>query len=114
MSSNVVFVELEEFKRDIKKLLKKYPSLDDDLRLRKAVLEVMPAGPTNHTARISDLGVSSKIYKTRLMCRSVKRGDAFRLIYCHDDAESKVTLIELYFKGDKPTEDRKRISRYFR
>lgn len=109
----MIFAELDEFNKDLKKHIRKYRSLEQDIAVRKTVLGEDPIGPTNHTNQISGLKINSKIYKTRLMCRSIKRSDNFRLIYCHSEEESKITFIELYFKGDKEMEDRERIFRYF-
>jgi len=36
------FEELAEFKRDLKKLLKKYRTLNDDLHVVKTILKVIP------------------------------------------------------------------------
>lgn len=109
----MIFAELDEFNKDLKKLMRKYRSLEQDIEVRKAVLDQDPTGPTNHTNQISGLKIKSKIYKTRLMCRSIKKSDNIRLIYCHNEEESKITFIEVYFKGDKEMEDRERIFRYF-
>lgn len=38
----MTFEELAEFKKDLKNLLKKYRTLNDDLEVVKKVLEVMP------------------------------------------------------------------------
>lgn len=50
----MTFEELDEFKRDLKKLLKKYRTLRDDLEIVKKVLEVMPDERPPFSFRISD------------------------------------------------------------
>lgn len=56
------------------------------------------------------------IYKARkFACKSIKGSAAnsgIRVIYEYAAEESKVVFIEIYFKGDKENEDRKRIRRY--
>jgi mRNA-degrading endonuclease RelE of RelBE toxin-antitoxin system len=105
------FENIDEFEKDCKKLFKKYQSLPEDLALIRKVLSVFPLGRGN-TDQISGLRMQSKIFKTRLMCRSV-RSKTFRLIYCYCEQEQKITFIELYFKGDKENEDRNRILKNF-
>ena len=107
------FTELDEFKKDLKKLARKYPSLEKDIEVRRIVLIKFPIGPSNHTTQIPELKIKSRIYKTRLMCRSLKKSDALRLIYCYSEEEQRITFIEVYFKGHKESENRDRISQYF-
>ncbi|MBU6339654.1 MAG: hypothetical protein KGQ36_06790 [Rickettsiales bacterium] len=110
---NIKFSELPEFQKDFKKLLKKYPSLERDLELRKAVLVEFPKGRSEiDVAQIPGLKIKSKIYKARLFCNSLKR-HSLRLIYCYDEENSLIKMIEIYFKGEQVLEDRDRILRNF-
>lgn len=106
------FAEVPEFSKDFKKLYKKYKSLPNDLELRKKVLTLFPLGRGNDVDQISGLKIKSKIYKTRLMCRTLRR-ESLRLIYCYEDQLEKITLIEVYFKGSRVIENRERIFKYF-
>ncbi len=106
------FAEVPEFSKDFKKLYKKYKSLQDDLELRKKVLALFPAGRGNDVDQIPGLKIKSKIYKARLMCRALKR-ESLRLIYCYEEEAQKITLIEMYFKGNQTVESRDRIFKYF-
>jgi mRNA-degrading endonuclease RelE of RelBE toxin-antitoxin system len=109
----ITFKELPEFQKDFKKLAKKYPSLADDLELRKSVLELFPTGRGFDVDQIPSLKINSKIYKSRLNCKSLKR-DSLRLIYCYDENFNLITFIELYFKGEQQLESRDRIMKNFR
>ncbi len=112
--------ELPEFRKDLKNLKKKYRTLDDDLDIFITVqlnayhnLNQDVAGITE----ISDLGFqNTKIYKaTRFACRSLKgsgSNSGIRVIYCHT-SENKIELIEMYYKGDKESEDRNRIYSHY-
>lgn len=51
------------------------------------------------------------ILKTRISCASLHR-DAVRLVYAYLPAKMRIDLIEIYFKGDKESEDRERIKEY--
>lgn len=51
----MTFDELAEFKKDLKNLLKKYRTLNDDLDVVKKVLEVMPDERPPFSFRIDNL-----------------------------------------------------------
>jgi hypothetical protein len=36
-----------------------------------------------------------------------------RVIYAYFEKQDKIELVEIYFKGDKETEDKKRILRHY-
>lgn len=59
-----------------------------------------------------------QIYKAKkFACRSLKgKGvrSGIRVIYAYFEDEDKVDLIEIYYKGDKKHEDKKRILQYCR
>lgn len=110
---------VSEFKRDLKKLRRKYRHLEEDFERVKKVLRSRPAH-SNFVVRIENLGsdVKTPIYKLTkfrsldLRGKGVKSG--FRIIYAYECAENKITLIEIYHKNKKENEDRDRIFRYFR
>jgi mRNA-degrading endonuclease RelE of RelBE toxin-antitoxin system len=114
----MIFDELAEFKKDLKNLLKKYRTLNDDLAVVKRVLEVMPDERPPFSFRIENLGVESCIIKVKkIACKALKgRGvnSGLRLIYAYFPEEGKITFIELYHKNDKENEDRKRITDNFK
>lgn len=67
--------------------------------------------------RISDLGINSpKIYKAKkFACKALKgKGvqSGIRVIYAYDEDKDRVEFIEVYYKGDKASEDRARILKY--
>jgi len=52
----------------------------------------------------------------KFACRSLKgRGvqSGIRIIYAYFQEKDKIELIEIYYKGDKESEDRQRIFRYY-
>ena len=111
--------ESAEFLKDLKKLLKKFPSLTEDLETFKNT-----ALKAFHKLRQENLGIvqipnlgfeNPKVYKvTKFACKSLKgRGAAsgIRIVYaCYTDPE-RILFIEIYFKADQENEDRERISR---
>jgi hypothetical protein len=112
---------LPEFDKDMRKLLRRFKTLEDDLRVFiKNELNLY------HKMRIDNKGVfqvpglkieSPKIYKAKkFACRSLKgKGvqSGIRVIYAYFENQDKIELIEIYYKGDKENEDRERISKYY-
>jgi hypothetical protein len=108
---------LPEFERDLKRLLKRFGTLEEDLATLLAAqvalyhkLEVDNKG----IFRIPGLPFSDPgLYKVKkFACKALKgRGanSGLRLIYAFFRKEDRVELVEIYFKGDKENEDRARI-----
>ena len=113
----MTFDELVEFNKDLKNLLKKYRTLNEDLEVVKKVLEVTPQERPPFSFRIDNLGLETCVIKVKkIACKALKgRGvnTGLRLIYAHFEAEQKITFIELYHKNDKENEDKQRILNNF-
>jgi mRNA-degrading endonuclease RelE of RelBE toxin-antitoxin system len=114
------FSRLSEFDHDLKKLLKDYRSLENDLTnfsdaLRAKLPDTLPG-----VVRISNLGtdVIDPVFKVRkFRCQSLKgRGSnsGLRLIYAYDPTTDSIMFIEIYFKGKQEIENRERILRYMK
>jgi mRNA-degrading endonuclease RelE of RelBE toxin-antitoxin system len=114
----MIFDELEEYKKDLKQLLKKHRTLIDDLEVVKKVLAVNPDERPPFSFQINELGLETCVIKVKkIACRALKgRGvnSGFRLIYAWFEAEQRIVLVELYHKNDKENEDRGRIIKYFK
>ncbi|MCH8903281.1 MAG: hypothetical protein IIA45_05140 [Bacteroidetes bacterium] len=114
----MTFDELKEFNKDLKKLLKKYRSLEDDLETIKKVLKVEPNERPPFSFRIDGLGIETCVIKIKkIACKSLKgRGvnTGLRLVYAYFEDEEKIVFIELYHKNNKENEDRDRILRNFK
>ena len=114
-------VRLPEFEKDCKRLLKRYRTLEADLEtfLRVALVDYHKNGIDNNgIVRISGLGFEEpKVYKARkFACRAMKGKGAhsgIRVIYAYLEEKDEIELIEMYYKGDKENEDRKRIERSY-
>ena len=114
----MIFDELDEFKKDLKKLLRKYRSLNDDLEVVKKVLKVEPNERPPFSYRIDGLGIGTCVIKVKkIACKSLKgRGvnSGLRLIYAYFEIEQRVVFVELYHKNNKENEDRERILNNFK
>jgi hypothetical protein len=110
--------ELEEYKKDLKQLLKKYRTLSNDIETVKKVLIIEPDERPPFSFRISDLGITTCVIKVKkIACRALKgRGvnSGLRLIYAHFEEEERIVMIELYHKSDKEIDDKRRIKKYFK
>lgn len=98
------------FDKEYKKLSKKYLSLDNDIKIFKETLEFFPTGQSNNSQIVHD-GGDTKIVKSRLFCRYLK-GSTLRIVYAFHKLENKICFIEIYFKGNKESEDQSRIKDY--
>ena len=112
------FDEIADFRKDLKKLLKRYRSLHDDLSVIRKTLGVEPDADPPFSFRIEGLRIKTCIIKVRKMsCKSLKnRGvnSGLRLIYAYFKEDPRIVFIEIYHKNDKPLEDRARIVKYFK
>jgi len=117
--SEVVY--LPEFGRDLKRLLKRFRTIEDDLDTfidTELYLFHKLGIDNNGIFRITDLSVDyPEIYKAKkFACRSLKgKGvhSGIRVIYAYLKGADKIELVELYFKGDKENEDRERIKKLY-
>ena len=106
------FDELPEFQKEYKRLARKYRSLSEDLKEFRKVVSVIPLGNSKHFAVIEQNDVL-RIVKARLFCRYLK-GSSLRVIYSYSERAQRIEFIEIYYKGDKENEDRKRIQQYLK
>ena len=109
------------FSKDLKKLLKKYRSLEEDLgNFIKAQLFAY------HKLQVDNYGVfpinnlafeSPQVYKAKkFACKALKGKGAksgIRVIYAYIPEKDEVYFIEIYSKSDKENEDRLRIKELF-
>ena len=108
---------LAEFEKDLKKLLKRFRTLEEDLKVfveKQLNLYHKLKIDNRGVYAIPNLGISyPKIYKAKkFACKSLKgKGAAsgIRVIYAYYEKEDIVEFIEIYYKGDKANEDRQRI-----
>lgn len=117
------YSETSEFARDFKKLLKKFPSLAEDLAIVKQYdIELFHCQKFDKHGifKIENIGNSEDLQFFKIKkfaCRALKgRGSksGIRVIYAFHCENCKVDFIEIYFKGEKENEDRERIKEYLK
>jgi mRNA-degrading endonuclease RelE of RelBE toxin-antitoxin system len=114
-------IQCPEFKKDIKKLSKRFRSLPEDLAtfIRFQLNSYHNLGIDNGGIfRIPGLPfIIPSVYKAKkFACKALKgRGaqSGIRIIYAHFESENRIDLIEIYFKGDKENENKERIARMY-
>ncbi len=118
MKIKVQVETLSEFQKDLKRLIKKYRTLNDDLEEVKTILKVKPDERPPFSFRIDNLGINTCVIKVKkIACKALKGNgvnSGLRLIYAWFEVEERIVFIELYHKNDKEAEDMERILANFR
>jgi mRNA-degrading endonuclease RelE of RelBE toxin-antitoxin system len=117
---DLTYESTPEFEKQLKRLLKKYPSLREDLKTVKiAVVELLHVKKLDNKHSVKIPGYENphcEIYKIRKMaCKALKgRGNrsGLRVLYAYHANENRVVFIEIYFKADQPNESRELIKKY--
>lgn len=110
----ILFNETPSFEKDFKRLLKKYPSLEDDLMRFKKALETDGENLTGLVRIPLGSRISAPFFKARkFRCKSLNSGamSGIRVILCwqRQSTEVKVTFIEIYYKGQQENHDESKI-----
>ena len=108
------------FQCELAKLAKKFRTLPEDLKVaeKNAILLMHVNKIDNKSVALLTASEDQKIkiYKLRkFACRSLKdRGvkSGIRVIYACHEMDKKIVYLEIYFKGKKENEDRRRIQEY--
>lgn len=116
-------IEHPGFRRDLKRLLKKYPSLRDDLKVLEKMLLLAHQDQTVQPKslgffRISGLGfkIDGVYIAKKFACRSLKGSGArsgIRVVYRFNIATGVIEYIEMFHKKEKPMVDKDRIKKLY-
>ena len=111
---------VEEIKKDLKKLKKKFNTIDKDLERFEKVLLVSPRISGAVPISSKTTGVKTKpevdVYKAkRFRCVVLNKGSdsGMRVIYGFWSCFNKITIEEIYYKGQKSECDLDRLKYYF-
>jgi hypothetical protein len=116
----ITYKQTREFEQDLKRLLKKFPSLIEDIKTAKSfTIELFHLQKLNKQDIFLIPNFCSdelKICKIKkFACKALKgRGvkSGIRIIYAYYVLTRTVDFIEIYFKGEKEIEDKGRIKQY--
>ena len=118
--SPITYKNTSGFDKDLKRLLKKFRTLEEDIEVaKKNTVELF------HLKNIDNNSVEPipnfctdelKICKIKkFACKALKgRGvqSGIRIIYAYYTLTNIIDFIEMYFKGESENEDKKRIKQY--
>ena len=113
----IKYIESEPFKKDFKKLLKRFKTLQEDLETaKKAAIELFHVNKIDNQSVFQLTGFDHptiEFYKIKkFACKALKgRGaqSGIRVIYAFNPGKMMVEFIEIYFKADKESEDKERV-----
>lgn len=116
------YLQTDSFVRDFKRLIKRYPSLEEDLEIAKRnAIELFHIHKVNNQSVFPITGICTsevQICKVRkFACKSLKgKGvrSGIRIIYAFHLDSLKVCFIEIYYKGDQTNENRDKIQTYLK
>lgn len=108
---------LPEFEKDFKTLQKRFRTLNDDFeRFKQYSLETYFEQKIETTSFVKIEGQCGEAYTSykvrKFACRSLKgKGNqsGIRIIFIWEEKTRTITFVEMYFKGDKPLEDKERL-----
>jgi hypothetical protein len=120
----MVFEQIKRFppfQKDLKKLLKRFHTLEDDLKIFISTqLKLFHKIKKDNDGIKQITGLEKEypgVFKAKkFACKSLKGKGAksgIRIIYAYFEQEDTIEFIEIYFKGDKENEDKERIKKYF-
>ena len=110
---------VDGFHASFKKLMKKYPSLQQDFDIFLKALKIKPKGYPPNIVRVSGLweNVSLPIYKVKKFALSCqKTHNEIRIIYAYDSEHEHIEFIEfieIYHKNQKANHDIKKIQELY-
>ena len=122
MTSFKQIERLDPFLKDLKKLIKRFSTLEEDLEsfIQAQLIAYHKHHLDNHgIVLIEGLGIDEpKIYKVRkFACKALKgKGvqSGIRMTYAFFPKEDRIEFIEIYYKGDQENEDKDRIRNLYK
>ena len=121
--TTIIYKETNNFKKDFKRLLKKYKTLDSDFEIiKKATIEVFHDYNINNNSiflcegQQNKINNNIKIYKIKkIACKSLKGfgcNTGLRIIYAYHLETNIVEFLQFYHKNESENEDREMIKKY--
>ena len=116
----IIYKQTKEFERDLKWLLKKFPSLVEDIEVAKSfTIELFHLQKINKQAIFPIPNFCTEELKIcklkKFACKALKGHgvkSGIRITYAFYVKTNSVDFIEIYFKGEKEMEDKERIKEY--
>ncbi|MDD5639246.1 MAG: hypothetical protein PHR47_00325 [Candidatus Pacebacteria bacterium] len=120
--TKIKYNAIDSFQKDLKYLIKKYQTLEDDLEVAKHnAIELYHLKHVNNQSIFPIPGLCTEEIKVckikKFACKAIKgRGSksGIRVIYAFYCKDYRIDFIEMYFKGEQENEDRSRIKEYLK
>lgn len=118
MNNKIEVTASKEFEKDFKKLLKRFSSSDDDLKIfEKTALRVFHEQKKEIPGITIVKGIKrikpgTAYIAKKFACKSLAnrgRQSGIRITYIFNEKNEKIELKEIFFKGDQEIEDKKRL-----
>lgn len=118
------FEQADEFKKEVKKLQKKWRSLSHDIVAAEIQIASLYAGDADaqeyraaffngrRATILQVLDDGREVVKMRLDVESLGTNSKLRVVFIAIVSANSILFVELYAKNDKPNADLKRIKRY--
>src|ERR1700741_175660 len=118
----MIYQSIPEFYKDLKKLSKRYRTLEEDLETaKKNAIELFHIKEVNNLSVFPMPGFSLEKVKIckikKFSCKALKgKGvkSGIRVVYAFYPETQLVEFIEMYYKADQENEDRNRIVEYIK
>ncbi|MFA5791442.1 MAG: hypothetical protein WC884_00170 [Candidatus Paceibacterota bacterium] len=116
----ITYKQTVGFEKDLKRLLKKFPTLVEDIEIAKVfAIELFHLKNTDKRAIFPIPNFCTEELKIcklkKFACKALKgRGvrSGIRITYAFYVKTNSIDFIEIYFKGEKEMEDKERIKEY--
>jgi len=116
----ITYKQSVEFEKDLKRLLKKFPSLVDDIEIAKTyTIKLFHLQKLNKQAIFPIPNFCTKELQIckikKFACKALRgRGvqSGIRVIYAYHFSTNTIDFIQIYFKGESENENKERIKEY--
>ena len=110
------FEDHGNFRKDVRGLLKRFKSLDEDLVVVRKVLTAMPDERPPISFRMTHHRADAQVINIRMACKSLKGqgvSSGLRLIYALFRQEKRIVMMGLFHIGDSQSREKKILGRKF-
>jgi len=120
--NRIEYLVTDQFEKDLRRLLKKFRSLNEDLETaKKAAIEIYHIHKLDNRSIFPIIGMCTEEIQVckvkKFACKALKgKGvqSGIRVIYAFNKRTSTVTFIEIYYKGEHVNEDSDRIRAFLK
>lgn len=110
------FEDHGDFRKDIRRLLKRFKSLDEDMNVVRKVLAVIPDERPPLSYRMTHPRSDVEVINIRITCKCLKGygvSSGLRLIYALFRDERRIIMMGMFYKNDHPSWEKRILNRKF-